>query len=215
MEEIWKDIKGYEGKYQVSNLGNVKSLARFQQNHSKLQKVKERILSQDSTGKECYNEKFRKIVHLCKDGKVKNFYVSRLVAEAFLPNPDNLPEVNHKDCNVENNQVENLEWCDKDYNNNYWITKEHQRNAALKHSAENSTRMKNNNPMKNPEIAKKVSDALKGKISKLRKPVICVETGVVYESLSNAKKTTGLNNIHAAINGVQNTCGGYHWKYLN
>lgn len=103
MEEIWKDKKDYEGLYQTSNLGRVKSF-KF---------GKERILK-PGTDKNGYL-----LVNLCKNGKVKTFKVHRLVAEAFLPNPDNLPEVNHKDENKQNNVVSNLEWCDRKYNINY------------------------------------------------------------------------------------------------
>jgi hypothetical protein len=112
MREIWKDIKDYEGLYQVSNLGRVKSLLFG----------KEKILRpiEHTVG---YLE-----VSLFKDGKVKRFYIHRLVATAFLPNPDNKPVINHKDEVKTNNFVGtpendykdgNLEWCDKEYNNNY------------------------------------------------------------------------------------------------
>ena len=104
--EIWKDIEGYEGLYQVSNLGRVKSL--------KVSKIKsERIRKsyQQSSG-------YISIV-LCKNGKVTNHKIHRLVANAFIDNPDNLPEINHKDENKANNCVDNLEWCDSSYNKNY------------------------------------------------------------------------------------------------
>ena len=104
--EIWKDIEGYEGLYQVSNLGRVKSL--------KVSKIKsERIRKsyQQSSG-------YISIV-LCKNGKVTNHKIHRLVANAFIDNPDNLPEVNHMDEDKTNNCVDNLEWCDSSYNKNY------------------------------------------------------------------------------------------------
>lgn len=105
MEEF-RDIKGYEGLYQVSNLGRVKSL---NYNHTK----KEKILkwSKDKDG--------YLISSLCKEGKHKTFTVHRLVAEAFLDNPHNYPCINHKDENKTNNNVENLEWCTVKYNVNY------------------------------------------------------------------------------------------------
>lgn len=102
-KEIWKDILGYEGLYQVSNFGRVKSF-KF---------GKERILK-PGTNKYGYL-----IVILCKNGKVKHFYVHRLVAEAFIPNTHNYPCVNHKDECKTNNNVNNLEWCTYTYNNNY------------------------------------------------------------------------------------------------
>ena len=113
MEEIWKDIKGYEGVYQVSNLGNVKSVERFVKHSCGGNKVvKEKILK---TGKRAgyYS------VLLSKEGVHKNFCVHRLVAEAFLDNPNNLPCVNHKDENKTNNYVDNLEWCTSEYNQSY------------------------------------------------------------------------------------------------
>lgn len=108
--EIWKDIKYYEGLYQGSNWGRVKSLERIDCiGHHR----KERILKL-STDKDGYL-----YVYLYKNGKGKNFSVHRLVAEAFLPNPHNYPCVNHKDENKQNNNVDNLEWCNVKYNNTY------------------------------------------------------------------------------------------------
>ena len=109
MEEIWKEIDGYPN-YMVSSKGRVKSLERY----DKLGRlVKEKILKQGADGGGY------KILMLYNDGKHKNFHSHRLVAQAFLDNPYNLPEVNHKDENKQNNCVENLEYCDKKYNNNY------------------------------------------------------------------------------------------------
>lgn len=96
MEE-WKDIVGFEGVYQVSNEGRVRSLYG---NH----KAREKILRL-YTNKSNYWR-----VHLCSFGKDKRFLVSRLVAQAFIPNPDNLPQVNHIDGNKNNNTIGNLEW---------------------------------------------------------------------------------------------------------
>ena len=104
IKEIWKDKKDYEGHYQVSNFGRVKSI-KF---------GKERILKLRTDKKTGYLH-----VVLCKDGKAKAFTVHRLVAEAFLPNPHNYPCVNHKDENKQNNNVSNLEWCTYKYNSNY------------------------------------------------------------------------------------------------
>lgn len=101
-QEQWKPIKDYENLYEVSNLGRVKSL----------HKGTERILN---AGK-CSGYFF---VNLYKDGKKKTHLVHRLVAQSFLDNPHSLPCINHKDENPLNNRVENLEWCDVKYNNNY------------------------------------------------------------------------------------------------
>ena len=103
-DEVWKDIEGYEGLYQVSNFGNIKSLPRIRHNGKGTYIQKEKLLKQTftSTG--------YKKVELCKDGKRKGFKVHRLVAIAFIPNPDNKPEVNHIDGNKINNNIDNLEW---------------------------------------------------------------------------------------------------------
>lgn len=105
MTEVWKDIAGYEGLYMVSTLGNVKSL-----NYRRT--GKEMILIQGLT-KDGYL-----YVVLCKNGKVRNYTIHRLVAEAFIPNPFKLPCVNHKGSKTDN-RVEMLEWCSYSYNNTY------------------------------------------------------------------------------------------------
>lgn len=104
--EIWKDIEGYEGLYQVSNLGRVKSL-------NYLRTGKEKILSQSK------NPNGYLKVNLYKNGKKGNWYVHRLVAEAFIPNPQNFPEVNHKSENKEMNTVDDLEWTTHSLNVKY------------------------------------------------------------------------------------------------
>lgn len=105
-KEEWRDIKGYEGLYQISSWGRVKSM-----NYLKTGKEKIRSLN---NGKDGYL-----LINLSKNGESKRFRVHRLVAMAFIPNPDNLPEVNHKDENKLNNCVSNLEWCTAKYNQNY------------------------------------------------------------------------------------------------
>lgn len=114
IEEIWKDIGGYEGLYQISNMGRVKSLSRVRKGNKGVTTiVHEKILK-------LKNKKGGYLgVSLSKENTPTNFEVHRLVAKAFIPNPDNLPEVNHKDEVKTNNCVDNLEWCDRKYNCNY------------------------------------------------------------------------------------------------
>ena len=119
IEEIYKDIKDLEGKYQVSNFGNVMSLNYHQTGKSKLLKP--------SKTKDGYL-----LVNLSKNGKRKIFLVHRLVAEHFIPNIDNLPQVNHKDENKQNNSVDNLEWCTYEENNNYGTRNERSAKAKSK-----------------------------------------------------------------------------------
>ena len=113
-EEIWKDIKGWEGLYQVSNKGRVKSLSRF---HNAIHPyiTKERILRPRVCGK---GREYLS-VSLNKDNCIKQKRIHILVAEAFIHNPNNYTEINHKDENKGNNCVENLEWCSRTYNVNY------------------------------------------------------------------------------------------------
>lgn len=113
-KEIWKPIKGYEGYYEVSNLGNVRSV--------------DRVIVYSNGAKHTYKGHLLSLVnrsggykevHLSINQNKKTPSVHRLVAEAFIPNPLNLPEVNHKDEDKSNNCVENLEWCNSKYNMNY------------------------------------------------------------------------------------------------
>lgn len=107
MIEVWKSIKGYEGFYEVSNFGRVRSLPR----KTKSNVLKGTVLKPNVTPFGYLQ------VMLCREGKGKQHKIHRLVANAFIPNPDNLPEINHKDWNTSNNNVDNLEWCDRQYNN--------------------------------------------------------------------------------------------------
>lgn len=111
INEIWKDVKDYEGLYQVSNIGRVKSLKKEVNGRgNKVRIVKERILKPVIV----YNGYERVI--LSKNCKTKLYRVNRLVAQAFIPNNNNYPIINHIDGDKRNNNVDNLEWCSYSHN---------------------------------------------------------------------------------------------------
>lgn len=117
MKEEWRDIQGYPN-YQVSNLGRVKSLERKVDFGVGYRTVSEKILKQ-------YIQNNGYVwVGLHKNNKQKRMLIHRLVAMAFLPNPNNYKEVNHRDENPKNNNVDNLEWCTREYNENYGTKKQ-------------------------------------------------------------------------------------------
>lgn len=134
-KELFKAIEGYEGLYEVSNLGNVKSLRRG-------------IILKPGKARGYLK------VNLRKDNKSQYFAVHRLVAMVFIPNPENLPYVNHKDENPSNNCVENLEWCSAQYNNTYGTAikrrvetrtgREYIEDPELRHQARNDYKRKYN-----------------------------------------------------------------------
>lgn len=105
--EEWRDIKGYEGLYQVSSLGRVKTLNYRKHGREKILKP----IIHKYTGY-C-------VIGLTKENKQKQYKIHRLVAEAFLNNPNNYPVINHKDEDKTNNNINNLEWCSQAYNINY------------------------------------------------------------------------------------------------
>ena len=107
MEEVWKDIKGYEGLYQVSNMGRVRN-------------------SKGCIMKQAVNDKGYLRIRLSKDGKKSHFRVHRLVAETFIPNPDNKAEVNHISCMKSDNRASNLEWVSSE--ENHRLYKEYREN---------------------------------------------------------------------------------------
>lgn len=186
-EEIWKDIEGFEGLYQVSSFGRVKSCKRFitkQNRWGKIQKycLKEKILSQYvNTSGYC-------IVNLWDNEKCIHKLVHRIVAEAFIPNSNNLPEVNHNDENKLNNTYLNLMWCDRKFNNNYGKQSKEGRRLAGKH------RMK-----------KVCQLSIEGEFIK------------VFEGIRVAEEQTGVDNtaISRCCKGIFKTAGGYVWRYVD
>ncbi len=125
-EEFWKDIKGYEGLYQVSNFGRVKSIKSSKRGRKPLNGG---ILAQSYCGIMKYPQ-----VPLSKNGRHKNFSVHRLIAQAFIPNPMHFPIVNHIDENPQNNHVDNLEWCTQEYNCNHGRANKKRSISNYKHS---------------------------------------------------------------------------------
>ena len=186
MKEIWKDVIGYEGLYQVSNRGRVKSLERLSTNGRCL---KGKILK--TYKRNGYNR-----ISLSKNGKNNWFSTHRLVAESFLNKLDfkslldedrskidlNKLEVNHIDENKSNNNIDNLEWCTSKYNNNYG---NHKQNVIDK-------------------IKKKVSQYdLNGNFIKM------------YDSINDASFDSNLtHHIGEVCQGKRKTAGGYIWKYV-
>ena len=171
MEEIWKDVEGYEGLYQVSNMGRVRSLRR------------NIILRQRIT------RKGYKMVKLSTNNIRKGYYIHRLVATAFIPNPDNLPQVNHKDENKLNNCVGNLEWCDCKYNQNYG-TGTRRRQLA-------NTNGKCSKPV--------LQYSLDGTFIKEWKSTMDVERNLGFDN----------SHISACCRNIRKTAYGYIWKYKN
>lgn len=126
--EIWKDIKGYEGLYQVSNLGRVKSFPR-KGTHVKV----EHILVPSK------NHKGYLSVNLRKEGKANFFSIHRLVAQTFISNPNNLAQVDHIDDNKENNNVDNLQWISNEDNmKKAWLTGARSKEKTYKRGKENT-----------------------------------------------------------------------------
>lgn len=177
-QEIWKDISGFDGKYRVSNLGRVMTLWGTKKANNILK------ITQFSNG-------YSRVV-LYKDGKGYEKLVHRLVAEAFIPNPNNYPCVNHKNENKTDNRVENLEWCTYGYNNSYngkaQRVKKIQRDKGCIYGGRPVFQM-----------------TLDGEIINR------------FETISEAKRQTGITAIdHCCRNTPRfQTAGGFKWKYAD
>ena len=178
-KQEWRDIEGYEGLYQVNQIGQVRSL-----NYRMTGKTKRLKLGTDKGG--------YKVVRLCKNGKYKTFTVHRLVAQAFIPNPNNLPFINHMNEIKSDNRVENLEWCDITYNNNYGTRNERIANAMIGKNKGNDN----------------------GRSRKIR----CIELNKPFPSIADANVYFGKDrrnaNIYRCLMGRQQTAWGYHWEYV-
>lgn len=180
--EAWKDAKGYGGFYEVSNMGRVRSKERI----TKIQPYchivrKSRIL------KAQFNGKYYRVV-ISLNGKFKQVLIHRLVAETFIPNPNNLPEVNHKDEDKSNNNVSNLEWCSRLYNVAYGTK-----------SARHSLFM---------TLTKGVP------VSQYTLDGVFVAN---YATIEQASKKVNISRggIKCTCEGKQKSAGGYLWRYRN
>ena len=215
IKEIWKDIPEYEGLYQVSNFSRVKSL-----NYKR--SGKEKILK-------TYKDKYGYLIlHLHNNSKGKTHFVHRLVALAFLENPENYPMINHKDESRDNNCVGNLEWCDCKYNLNYGS-----RNIRLRKTKkgkplteEHKQKLRKTKKGKYSEnswmFGKHLSEEHKQKISKaISKPILQFTLDSVFirewQSATIASKELNINqsNITACCKGRYKSAGMYIWRYKN
>lgn len=216
--EEWRDIViekngilyDYTGMYQISNYGRVRSLDRT---GSDGRELKGKIL------KPKQDKKGYLFVTLCKNREAKNFTIHRLVATMFIPNPENLPVVNHVSEVKSENFVWNLEWCTAKYNINYGTAIERR---AKKMKGENNP-MHGRKGEKHPQYGKprseetkhKISETLKGKPREANKvKVVCLETKQVFSSIKDANEWCNVD-IYQHLRGRSKTAGGYHWQYLD
>lgn len=192
MNEIWKDIPEYEGLYQVSNLGDIKSFN--YRGHGEI-----KILKQ-STDKKGY-----KYVRLFKNGEGKTYKVHRLVAMLFIPNPNNLPIVNHIDECKSNNMVSNLEWCTLVYNNAYG-TRNKRISKSLKgktHSKETKKKMRESRDNKKPILMYDLSGNLIRRFE-------CINDTNEYFNNDNAS-----SNVRWCLKGKGKTAYNYIFVYAD
>ena len=180
IKEEWKRIEEFDGIYAVSNLGRVKSINHLvKTGNNGLRLVIGRILKQEKT---CNGYMF---IKTSKKYGNKHLAVHRLVAKAFIPNPDNLPNINHKDEIKHNNIVTNLEWCDHSYNALYGTCQN--RLKPYKQKAVNMINIKTKETIKTFESMKTAG----------------LEMGISKEQIS------------AVCRGKRKTAGGYKWEYAN
>jgi len=187
MEEVWKDVVGYEGLYEVSNLGHVRSLDRYVAHHTAGMALRRGKIMKGSFDGNYLN------VSLTKDRKTKSVRIHRLVAMAFMPNHDGLPQVDHIDCNKLNNRVDNLRWCT---------------------SAENTRFAKENGLLHPIPYAERSEWYRERSAAANRKPVIRSD-GKWYKSTTDAAKDLGVSRgaVSHVLRGLTQLCQGYSFSY--
>lgn len=222
--EIWKDIYGYEGIYQVSNFGQVRRLC----------KNDNRIIKQE------INRGYKRVCLSYKNVK-KHFLVHRLVAFAFIPNPNNYPIINHKDENKLNNNVDNLEWCTHQYNlnyngnrercvktrkENYVMTDETRKKLSLSHMGNTSHKGFKHSDETRLLISKKVREHNKNNpMTHMKKYYIMYDINtreqiMIFYTIKDIIDYLGLKcspstcatNISNCCRGVSKSAYGFYWK---
>ena len=205
-EETWKAIEGFEGRYAVSNLGRVKSLIGWNGHE---------YIKRDKILKSSISDGHYACVTLHTDKKHARREVHRLVAQAFVPNPNNLPVVMHIDENKYNNVASNLQWGTQEENMNF-------PNFKLKQSQIAKGRVGERNPCygkhHTDETRRKLSLTHMGKNSINARKVKGTNKNndeVIFDSMADAGRALGIlpQNISACCRGVGKTAGGYKWRY--
>lgn len=190
--EIWKDIKDFEDLYQVSNMGRVKSLERVVEfmywDFKKTMHIPEKIL------KPQLNKNGYYVVHLSKGNKHTSKLVSRLVAEAFIPNIDNKPQIDHINTVRTDNRVENLRWCTQQENTDNPTSKEKHKKYYSEHIGS-----------KHPCAKKYIQFTRDGELVK------------VWDSAVDVQNEIGIHQSHigSCCTGNRQTAGGFRWKYYD
>ena len=222
---VWKPIKGYEGLYEVSNLGQVRSLDRIviHKNEKKI-KYNSKIL------KGYINNRGYLKVKLSKNKIAKLHSVHRLTIEAFKLNKNNLPYVDHIDTNQLNNRIFNIRWVTPKENMNNPITLE--KRKGRKHTEETKKKMSKSKKGKifSEETKKKMSESHKGKKhseeakkkmsnikNSYKKKVLWIETNIIYDSIVQCSKMMNIciSSISYVCNGKYKSAKGYHFKYVD